>query len=257
MVALVSVITALVAGMCGTPCGFLAGILAGGFLGFINGFNVAFFGIQPVIATLAMLNFARGLAFQLTGGTTVTGMPEGFSFLGSSEFLGIPYRIYLALLVLLVGQFFLSNHKIGRSIFAIGGDEEAARYSGIPIRRYVLLSYVIAGALAALSALVITSRANSGQPTIGVFMELKAIAAVVIGGTSLGGGRGSLWRTTGGALVITVLNNGMNLAGVSPYLQEMTIGLVIIAAVFIDNFQRGKGVDIRKLIQQFGYIKKT
>lgn len=251
LVAVTAVITTLVARDYGTLIGFGAGIASGALLGYINGFNITRIKIQPVIATIAMLNFARGLAFVLSDGQPILDMPEGFSVLGFGKSFGFPNRITLAVLILLAGQFFLTRVKSGRNMFAVGGDEEASRVSGINPVKYKTLAYVLAGIMAALTGIVISGRANSGQPTIGVFLELSTIAAVVIGGVSLGGGRGNLVRTFAGAMIITILSNGMNMAGVSPYMQEMAIGVVIILAVLIDKIRFIQEVRLGKYVWKF------
>lgn len=248
LVALTAIISTISARDYGLIPGLLFGVGSGALFGFINGFVITRIKVQPVIATIAMLNFARGLTFVLSNSQPILGLPDGYAFLGSGKIGDIPLRIILALLVLFVGQFFLSQVKIGRNLFAIGGDEEASRLSGINISRLRTLAYILSGVMAALSGIVISGRANSGQPTIGVFLELNTIAAVVIGGTSLGGGRGNLWRTFMGALIITVLSNGMNLAGVSPYMQMMTVGFVIIAAVLLDKIRLGEEVNLKHLL---------
>ncbi|MFC2063553.1 ABC transporter permease [Chloroflexota bacterium] len=247
MVALTAIISTIMARDYGLVPGLFAGVVSGALLGYINGFVITRFKVQPVIATIAMLNIARGLAFALSDGQPILGMPDGYSFLGYGKILDIPVRILLALVLLLLGQFFLSKMKTGRKIYAIGGDIEASRISGINVSRIRTLVYVLSGIMAGFTALVISGRANSGQSTIGVYMELNTIAAVVIGGTALSGGRGNLIRTFAGALIITILSNGMNLAGVSPYLQEMTIGFVIILAVLIDKIRLGEEAFLGKI----------
>lgn len=248
LVAVTAVITTLVARDYGTLIGFAAGITGGALLGFINGFNITRLKVQPVIATIAMLNFARGLAFVLSNGQPILDMPGGFNVLGYGKSFGIPNRIMLAFLILILGQFFLTRSKTGRNMFAVGGDEEFSRVSGIDPAKYKTLAYILAGIMAALTGIVISGRANSGQPTIGVYLELSTIAAVVIGGVSLGGGRGNLFRTFAGALIITMISNGMNIAGVSPYLQEMSIGFVIILAVLIDKIRFIQEVRLGKYV---------
>ena len=247
MVALTAIISTIMARDYGLVPGLLAGVVSGALLGYINGFVITRFKVQPVIATIAMLNIARGLAFALSDGQPILGMPDGYSFLGYGKILDIPVRILLALVLLLLGQFFLSKMKTGRKIYALGGDIEASRVSGINVSRIRTLVYVLSGIMAGFTALVISGRANSGQSTIGVYMELSTIAAVVIGGTALSGGKGNLIRTFAGALIITILSNGMNLAGVSPYLQEMTIGFVIILAVLIDKIRLGEEAFLGKI----------
>ncbi|MHB0871184.1 MAG: ABC transporter permease [Chloroflexota bacterium] len=240
IVAAVSSVTALAALRIGTIPGFAMGLLAGAALGAISGFFIARFRVQPVIATIAMLSFSRGFGFQISSGQPTVGMPEGFSDLGSGYLGPIPTPAILAVVVMLLLHYLLTNTSFGRALFAIGSNEEAARLGGINVTRYKMLAFAMSGLLAGFASIVLTSRANSGQPTLGQGMELETIAAVVIGGTSLGGGVGGVLRTLVGVLIIASLGNAMNLASVSPYLQQVVIGLAIIVAVLLDNLQKSR-----------------
>lgn len=244
LVAFGGVIGAMTAKAAGTVAGLAAGLAAGGLLGLINGVAVARWRVQPVIATVGMLTFARGLGYLITNAQPVLGTPPGFMILGN-RFLGpIPYPVLVAVVVLLVGQYILSHRPLGREVYAVGSNEEAALLSGIRVDRVKIFAFTFAGLCAALSGLILASRFNSGQPTVGQFMELEAIAAVVLGGTALGGGRGSLWRTTIGIGIMSVISNGMNLAGISPYVQQMALGALIVLTVGLDMLRGGRSLAV-------------
>jgi len=257
LVAVTAIITSIIARDYGVAAGFIVGIGAGALFGLINGVGVARLKIQPVIMTIAMLNVARGLTFILSDAKVISGLPEAFRVLGRGETLGITNRIWAAIIILIVGQVFLSHFKLGRMFYATGSDAESARLSGVNVNNIKILAYVISGIMAAITGIIISGRANSGQPTIGVYLELSAIAAVVIGGTSLRGGKGGLVRTFGGAIIITILSNGMNMAGASPYLQDIAIGLVIIFAVLLDNLRNLEEVSFKKLFEKYIWMKKS
>ena len=213
----------------------LAGLGVGILLGCINGAFVAYAGIAPFIVTLAGLTIFRGMALAWTDGRPVSGLPEIFSTFGYGTFLGVPMPIWIMLAFLIVTHVLLRYTALGRSVYAIGGNEEAARLSGIPVRRVLLFTYAYIGFASALAALVLTGRLNSAQPTAGTMFELDAIAAVVVGGTSLFGGRGGVFGTLVGALIIGVINNGMNLLNVSSFYQQIVKGGVILLALLIDR----------------------
>lgn len=240
IVAVVSTITAVSAKSLGTYPGFLVGVLSGAAFGTVSGFFIARFRVQPVIATIGMLSFARGFGFQMVGGQPTLGMPQGFGDLGSGYVGPAPTPVILAVVVMLILQYVLTQTTFGRAMFAIGSNEEAARLGGINVTVYKMLAFSMAGLLAGFASIVLTSRANSGQPTLGQGMELETIAAVVIGGTSLGGGVGNVIRTAVGVLIIASISTAMDLANVSPYLQQVVIGLAIIVAVLLDNLQKAQ-----------------
>ena len=217
------------------PLVILAGLGVGVLLGLANGAFVAYAGIAPFIVTLAGLTIFRGMALAWTDGRPVSGLPEVFSTLGYGTFLGIPMPIWIMLAFLLVTHVLLQYTALGRSVYAIGGNEEAARLSGIPVRRVLLFTYAYTGFASALAALVLTGRLNSAQPTAGTMFELDAIAAVVVGGTSLFGGRGGVFGTLIGALIIGVINNGMNLLNIESFFQQIVKGGVILLALLIDR----------------------
>ena len=215
--------------------GILAALLIGALLGWVNGVMITTFKVPPFIATLGMLTIARGLTMLYTGGFPITGLGKGFEYVGTGWFLGIPMPVWIALIVVIVFAFIMSHTIFGRHIYAIGGNERASLISGIKVNRVKLIVYTLAGTLAGLAGLLVTARLDSAQPNAGVSYELDSIAAVVIGGTSLSGGKGSVIGTIIGALIIGVLNNGLVLLGVSPFWQQVTKGIVILAAVILDK----------------------
>lgn len=213
----------------------LAGLLSGALVGLINGVLIAFGRLQPFVATLATMSAAAGFAVFITGGNTVNGFPSWFLQLTRADVLGVPLQGIILITVFLLAAFWLRYRPMGRSLYAIGGNEEVARLSGIPIKRTKVLVYVIAGFLASVAGLLVTSRLDSAQPTAGASDLLNVIAVVVIGGASLAGGSGSVLGTFVGLLIIGVLNNGLSLLGVSPNLQPVVLGAVIVAAVMTDR----------------------
>ncbi|MDZ7373101.1 MAG: ABC transporter permease [candidate division KSB1 bacterium] len=229
----------------------LCGLAVGGLSGLLAGTVIVRFRVPPFIATLAMMTIARGLAFLYTGGRPIWGLPREFDFIGRGHFLGgllsrihpglasiIPFPVVIMLAVYAVAHLVLTQSPFGRYVYAIGGNEEAARLSGIKTQRVKLTVYVLSGLAAALSGVILASRLGSGQPNSGMMFELDAIAAVVVGGTSLMGGRGSVAGTFVGALIIGELNNGLNLVGVDPYLQKVILGIVILFAVLLDHLKK-------------------
>ena len=215
--------------------GILAALLIGTLLGWVNGVMITTFKVPPFIATLGMLTIARGLTMLYTGGFPITGLGKGFEYVGTGWFLGIPMPVWIALIVVIVFAFIMRHTIFGRHIYAIGGNERASLISGIKVNRVKLIVYTLAGTLAGLAGLLVTARLDSAQPNAGVSYELDSIAAVVIGGTSLSGGKGSVIGTIIGALIIGVLNNGLVLLGVSPFWQQVIKGIVILAAVILDK----------------------
>ncbi len=215
--------------------GILAGILVGGLLGLFNGVAITRFKVPPFVATLAMLTVARGLTMLWTQGFPISGLGKDFAFFGTGWFLGVPVPVWISALVVVLAILLSNKTKIGRYIYAIGGNENAARLSGININRVKVIVYTLAGVLAAVGGLMVTSRLDSAQPNAGTGYELDSIAAVVIGGTSLSGGKGSIGGTVLGAIIIGVLNNGLVLLNVSPFWQQVVKGLVILIAVVIDK----------------------
>ena len=213
----------------------IAGLLAGGALGFVNGYAITKFKVPPFVATLAMLTMARGFTMLWTKGHPITGLGDSFGFLGTGWFLGIPMPVWISGIVVFVAVVLTNKTRFGRYVYAVGGNENAARLSGIPINKIKIWVYAMAGILAAVGGLLVTARLDSAQPNAGISYELDAIAAVVIGGTSLSGGKGTILGTVLGAIIIGVLNNGLVLLDVSPFWQQVIKGMVILLAVIIDK----------------------
>ena len=209
-------------------------------LGWFNGFMITRFNVPPFVATLAMLTMARGFTMLYTNGLPITGLGSSFGYLGTGWFLGIPMPVWVAIGIVLIFGFFIKKSRTGRYIYAIGGNEKATRLSGINVNRVKIIVYTLCGALCAVAGLLVTARLDSAQPNAGTGYELDAIAAVVIGGTSMSGGKGSIAGTVVGALIIAVLNNGLVLLNVSPFWQQVIKGLVILLAVVLDKFNSKK-----------------
>ncbi len=214
------------------------GIAVGLLSGYLSGLVIARFSVTPFIATLAMMTIWRGAAYLLVGGRPVWGLPEAFDFLGSGRLVGIPLPTVVMFGVYAVAWFVLAHTPFGRYVYAVGGNPEAARLAGIRTSRVIVLVYVISGGLAAVSGILLASRMSSGQPNAGLMFELEVIAAVVVGGTSLFGGRGGIVGTFFGAMLIGVLRNGLNLVGVGSYVQQVVLGFVILLAVMLDQLRK-------------------
>ena len=215
----------------------LLGILAGAAMGLFNGLVISKGKVAPFIATLATMTILRGLALVFSNGSPITGFDsELFSMLGGGYIAGLVPVPVAWMLILFAGFWFVLKKTVfGRHLYATGGNEEAARLSGVKVDRVKLWVYTASGAMSAMAGVVLTSRLNSAQPTAGAGYELDAIAAVVLGGTSLTGGRGWIFGTLIGALLIGVLNNGLNLLGVSSFYQQVIKGAVILLAVLLDR----------------------
>jgi ribose transport system permease protein len=214
----------------------VGGILSGTFLGWFNGFTITKFKVPPFVATLAMLTIARGLTMLLTGGFPITNLGENMAFIGTGWFLGIPMPVWISAFIVLAAVVLTNKTTLGRHIYAIGGNETAAILSGLKIKKVKMIVYAIAGALAGIGGIIVSSRLDSAQPNAGFGFELDSIAAVVIGGTSLSGGKGTIIGTVQGALIIGILNNGLVLLNVSPFWQQVIKGFVILLAVVIEKF---------------------
>jgi ribose transport system permease protein len=234
-VALVSVISALGMRSHGIAAGMIEGLLAGAAVGLLNGFVITRLKVFPFIATLAMLSIMSGLALNLSSGVAVSGVPGRFGDLAYEVVLGLPIPVVIALLVLVASHFILRYTRLGRHIYAVGGNEEAARLSGIKIDGVKLAAYVICGFCAAVGSIILTARVASGQPTLGTSLPLESVAAVVLGGVSLFGGRGSVVGVAFGVAFVSILSNGLNLLNVSSYTQLMVIGGALIVAVALDQ----------------------
>jgi ribose/xylose/arabinose/galactoside ABC-type transport system permease subunit len=211
------------------PLGLGAATLAG----LVNGVGIAYAGLPAFIMTLGMLSFVRGLAFIDTGGTPIPIISDNFYALGNGYLFGVPIPALIFIAGLLVSGFILGLTPFGRSVYAIGSNEEAARLSGVPVRLYKTIVYMISGLMSGVAGLVYASQLSIGTPIAGQGYELDAIAAVVVGGTSLFGGKGSVAGSFLGTLIIGVLANILNLTGVDPFVQQLFKGALIIVAVFI------------------------
>ena len=235
------------------PIGMLLGILVGTLCGVVNGLAITRAKLPPFIATLGMMMVARGLALQITGARAVSGLGDSFGELGNGAlfrmveigddgfptvtFPGIPYPVILMVVIAVAVAIMLRRTVLGRHIYSVGSNAEAARLSGVNVGRVTLFTYVLSGTLAGLTGCVLMSRLVTAQPNEGVMYELDAIASAVIGGTSLIGGVGTISGTMIGAFVIGILRNGLNMNGVSAFTQQIIIGLVILATVWIDQLR--------------------
>ena len=220
--------------------GVLGCIAAGALAGFINGQLVTRAFVPAFIVTLGMLGLARGLGLVISDGRVIYGLPSELVYLGQGRPLGIPMPVIIFIVTALVTHYILAFTRFGRYTLAIGDNENAARTAGIKVERHRLILYTLSGGLAGLAGLLFMARINSGDPTAGITYELTAITAAIIGGTNLFGGRGSILGTMIGALIMGVLQNGLNLLAVQSYYQQMAIGAVLIFAVFIDQYQLRK-----------------
>lgn len=215
----------------------LTGLMSGAMLGAINGMLISKGKMAPFIATLATMTIYRGSTLVFTNGNPITGLGDSFffSFIGRGYLFGVPFPVILMFLIFIILAILLHRTAFGRKTYAIGGNEEAAYIAGVKIDKIKILIYAISGLMASISGMIITSRLNSAQPTAGQAYEMDAIAAVVLGGTSLSGGRGRIFGTLVGALIIGTLNNGLNLLGVSSFYQQIVKGIVIVVAVLLDR----------------------
>jgi ribose transport system permease protein len=218
--------------------GIFAGLLFGVFSGYIAGIFVTKFKITPFIVTLALMTIWRGASFVYTEGRPVWELPESFSYLGGGRIVGVPVPTIIMIIVFIVSHIALTKTRFGRYVYAVGGNLEAARLAGIKTNRIRISVYIISGVLSALAGILLASRINSGQPNAGLMYELDVIAAVVVGGTSLFGGRGTIIGTFIGTMLIAVLRNGLNLVNVGSYVQQVVVGVVILLAVLIDQFRK-------------------
>jgi ribose transport system permease protein len=214
--------------------GLIVALTVGALVGAFNGISITALRLTPFIATLAVLAMGRGLTQQVSQGQTIFGFPASFTFLGNGEIAGIQAPVIVTIIVFVAGWFVLTRTTFGQQVYAVGGNREAARLAGIPVKRIIFSVYVIAGLCAGLAAIVLAGRLNSTLSSSATGLELQVIAAVVIGGTSLFGGRGSLVGTFIGALLIGVINNGLTLLNVNPFWTQFIQGGVIFVAVLLD-----------------------
>ncbi len=243
LLALAAVVSALIISQLGgadasaavVAVGFLGAILVCGLVGASSGFLIAHFRVAPFITTLAFMMMARGFAKKTTGGFTIEDLPDVMTWLGLEKTMGIPNTIWVLVILYVAAHWFMSQTRWGRYIYAVGGNEEAARLSGIPVKRILIMVYIVCGLCAGLGGCIQASQIKVGTPNIGIMFELNVIAAVVVGGTSLAGGSGKIFGTLIGALIIAVIQNGMNLLGLKQFDQEIVLGAVILFAVLLDK----------------------
>jgi len=248
LIALSAVVVAWIVGQLGgegasTAVMLLAGVatvVLCGLTGAFSGVVITRFGVPPFIATLGVMQVASGLAYIISQGKPIYRVPERFVGLGrgADPLLAVPWAVWLMLALYAVAHLVMERTVLGRHIYAVGGNPEAARLAGVPVNRVLVLVYVVCAGLAGLGGVVMASQLRSGAPTYGVMYELYVIAAVVVGGTSLAGGEGTIAGTLVGAFIIAVIQNGMNLTNVESYTQKVVLGLVILGAVLLDRLRR-------------------
>jgi ribose transport system permease protein len=222
----------------------LAAILICGLIGAFSGAMITRFAIPPFIVTLAMMLVGSGLAYILAGGQSIYQIPDSFVWLGrGADFFSLPNAVVLMLVLYVLAHVLMSRMKLGRHLYAVGGNGEAARLSGVPVKRVLLFAYIASGLLAGLGGVIMASQLKSGSATYGNMYELYVIAAVVVGGTSLSGGEGRMLGTLTGAFTIAVIQNGMNLTNVESYTQKVVLGLVILGAVLLDRLRHARQGD--------------
>ena len=217
-----------------------ASLLAGLALGAANGAVIAKWRMPPFVVTLGMLSIARGLTYIYTDGMPVANLSKSFVAIGQGLILGIPLPVIIFAAIFIICWITLNKTKFGRYVYAVGGNEKSAKISGINTRLIIFVVYVLSGLMSAIGGLILTARTSAGLPQAGVSYELDAIAAVVIGGTSLKGGEGSLLGTLLGAMILGVINNGLDILSVSSYYQQVIKGLIIIGAVLLDSSRKSK-----------------
>jgi len=240
IIGLISVFGATMVVNYGVVPGVLIALVVAAAIGAFQGSILAKYQIPAFIVTLGGQQFWRGAAYVYSNGMPVSGLPSAFRNIGSGSLLGIPIPALVAAGIYITFHFILNRTKTGRYLYAIGGNEEAAVLSGIKVFRYKVFAHCMSGLLAGIAAIVLTSRVISGQPTLGDGMELQAVAAAIIGGTSFRGGEGSMVGTLLGVVLISVLSNGLNLIRVSSFIQMMVLGAIIVIAVILDTIQRKK-----------------
>ena len=224
--------------------GLLLGLAAGTAVGLVNGILIAGLRLSPFIVTLAMLTFLQGLANELSSGASVFGLPNSFQWFGAADWGPIPSSLGIAAIVFVLAWFVLARLRIGLYIYAIGGSRDTCRLAGISVVRYEVLTYTICGLLAGVGGIMLASRVSVGQASLGQGYELLSIATAVIGGAAIGGGVGRLSGVVLGVALLTVLNTGMDIAGIGEFIQQMVTGAVLVVAVIVAQI---RGVDLRGL----------
>ncbi len=222
--------------------GIILSILVGMLLGGLNGFLVGYLKVPPFVTTLGMMSIARGVTFIYSDGQPIPNLSPDFLILGTGFFLGIPIPFYIFIFLLILFSLFLAKIPFGRNLYAVGGSPKCAYLSGINVKFSTAFVYLMSGMMSAIAGIILTARTTSGLPQAGIAYELDAIAAVVIGGASLNGGKGALLGTFLGILLIGILSNSLNLLGVSSYYQQVTKGVIIILAVLVNSI-RGREKD--------------
>ncbi len=235
-------ISAMFGGIVMLNHGMIAGVvtilITGTMVGLVNGMLIAYAQLAPFIVTLGVMSISRSLTYVSTNGHSVTGLPQSYRFFSYEKIMGIPIYTVILIGLFVIGHIVLTRTKVGRFWYAIGSNEEASRLAGVNVRLYKAMAYAVTGFLCAVAVIILTSRLGAIDPDTGLGIELDTIAAVVIGGCSLAGGKGSLVGTFIGVLLITVLHNGLNLIGVSPFWQGSAVGAVIIVSVMLDRMLR-------------------
>jgi len=222
--------------------GFVVGTLSCGVVGGAGGWIVAQFKVAPFITTLSIMMMARGLARMITGGFSIYLVPDALTWLGQGKSLGVPNTVILLVVLYVAAHLFMSHTRLGRYIYAVGGNEEAARLSGVPVRFVIVFVYIVSALSAGLGGCIQASQIKTGTPNMGAMYELYVIAAVVVGGTSLAGGSGRILGTLIGAFIISVIQNGMNLLGMESATQEVVLGGVILGAVLLDKVRSDRSL---------------
>jgi inositol transport system permease protein len=240
IVAVAGVVAALLASQPDLPLivPIFGGLLAGLAFGLLNGLIITKSKIAPFIVTLGIMTIGRGLALILSKGRPISNLSDSFNFIGGGDVIGIPFPIIVLVIVFIISYLLLKNTVFGRYVYAIGGNEQAAWASGINVNKIKMAVYALCGTLAGLAGILLTSRITTGQPNAGAGFELDAIAAAIIGGTSTSGGTGTIAGTLIGALLIGVINNGLDLLNVSSYYQQVIMGAIIIGAVLLDSWNQ-------------------
>jgi ribose transport system permease protein len=234
-VALVSVVSALAINHFGIAVGIFCGIMTGVVIGIINGILITWFRVFPFIATLAMMSVLSGLALSISGGTPVAGLPSQFTSLAYTRVGGVPMPLIVSVTVLVLAFLFLRYLRLGRHMYAVGGNRQAAILSGLNVSAIIITAYAMCSLCAAVGAVILSARVGSGQPSLGGSLPLESVAAVVLGGVSLFGGRGSIFHVAVGVAFVSILSNGLNLLNVSSYTQMIIVGITLIVAVTFDQ----------------------
>jgi ribose transport system permease protein len=223
------------------PLVILTALAVGLLCGMLNGALIAYAGLQPFIVTLGTLSLYRALALIYTGGNPILSLPAKFRHIFTSDLFGLPVPVVVVAVIAILATVLLKKTPLGEYILAVGGNEEAARVSGVPIERTKVLTYMISGGLASLAAVILIARLGAAEPTLGNLWELEAIAAAAIGGASLMGGKGSIIGTILGAIVLGAMRNGLTLLNVQAFYQLLATGIIIILAMLVDRLARGRG----------------